>query len=54
MDIVVSWQESVIFGTKKIDHRRIRNEKEVAEAASLCYYLPHEDKCKRGKNTPCN
>lgn len=22
-------------------------EKEVALATSLCYYLPHEDKCKR-------
>ena len=26
-------------------------EKEVALATSLCYYLPHENKCKRQANT---
>ena len=26
-------------------------EKEVALATSLCYYLPHENKCKPDKNT---
>ena len=26
-------------------------EKEVALATSLCYYLPHEDKCKRPTHT---
>ena len=30
---------------------RFLEEKEVASATSLCYYLPHENKCKRIANT---
>ena len=43
--------KNLLWNSTHIKREYQIKEKEVAVAASLCYYLPHEDKCKRGKNT---